>query len=347
MKFECPMKLYSQSVEEMVCSLHPVLDENLLPYDVYAEFLTVLGIKSEVNIQLVFHNLTTFSQDVDRDESISDNLQVLNNTTFTLYKYIDSIALQDMNVDEQPCHWLEVVEMYREENVILLNGKFVKPSQVAINMSEDCSPLLYGLNKADHFRKLKGFLNLLGIEERHLSKRILSELDMLKAKHGQTKMEENDVKLYIRLLRVLVDCLKLENLTSDSFTDLYIPDTNGMLNPIHRLCLDEIDINSTEAMLFTHPSISLDIAVPLGVNTKRQQKVKECSKPLELYSKEFGPHEKLITRIKRILSGYPCDAGILKELVQNADDECGSITHSDSPLSTLGPLVRKDGTSVI
>jgi hypothetical protein len=74
----------------------------LLPYDVYTEFLTVLGIKSKVNIQLAFHNLTTFSQDVDRDESISDNLQVLNNTTFTLYKYIDSIALQDMNVDEQP-----------------------------------------------------------------------------------------------------------------------------------------------------------------------------------------------------------------------------------------------------
>jgi hypothetical protein len=57
---------------------------------------------------------------------------------------------------------------------------------------------------------------------------------------------------------------------------------------IHRLCLDEIDINSTEAMLFTHPSISPDIAVPLGVNTKREQKVKECSKPLKLYSKEFG-----------------------------------------------------------
>jgi hypothetical protein len=62
----------------------------------------------------------------------------------------------------------------------------------------------------------------LGIEERHFSKRILSESDMLKAKHGQTKMEENDVKLYVRLLRVLVDCLKLENLTSDQHIDGYL-----------------------------------------------------------------------------------------------------------------------------
>jgi hypothetical protein len=58
-------------------------------------------------------------------------------------------------------------------------------------------------------------LNLLGIEERHSSKRILSELDMLKIKHGQTKMEENDAKLSVRLLRVVVDCVKVEKLTSD------------------------------------------------------------------------------------------------------------------------------------
>jgi hypothetical protein len=43
MKFECPFKLYSQSVKEVVCSLHPVMDKNLLPHDDYTEFLTVLG----------------------------------------------------------------------------------------------------------------------------------------------------------------------------------------------------------------------------------------------------------------------------------------------------------------
>jgi hypothetical protein len=43
------------------------MDKNLLPHDDYTEFLTVLGIKSEVDIQLAFHNLTTFSQDVDRE----------------------------------------------------------------------------------------------------------------------------------------------------------------------------------------------------------------------------------------------------------------------------------------
>jgi hypothetical protein len=48
---------------------------------------------------------------------------------------------------------------------------------------------------------------------------------------------------------------------------------------------------------------------------------------MEIYSKDFGQHEELVTRIKRILSGYPCDVGVLKELLQNADDAKASEVH--------------------
>ena len=34
----------------------------------------------------------------------------------------------------------------------------------------------------------------------------------------------------------------------------------------------------------------------------------------------FGQREKLTNRLKRILTGYPCEKEILKELLQNADD---------------------------
>ncbi len=36
--------------------------------------------------------------------------------------------------------------------------------------------------------------------------------------------------------------------------------------------------------------------------------------------KKFGQHEKLTSRLKRILTGYPFDKEVLKEMVQNADD---------------------------
>ncbi|CAG2253131.1 SACS [Mytilus edulis] len=78
-------------------------------------------------------------------------------------------------------------------------------------------------------------------------------------------------------------------------------------------------------MHFTHDSISNEIAMALGINTKRKHKVEECSK--DLYSQDFGQHEELLTRIKRILDGYPFDVCILKELLQNADDAKASEVH--------------------
>ncbi|CAG2253087.1 Sacsin [Mytilus edulis] len=113
-------------------------------------------------------------------------------------------------------------------------------------------------------------------------------------------------------------------------------------------------------MKFTHPSISFEIAFCLGINTKRAQKVDELSKPIEMFSKDFGQHEELVTRIRRILSGYPCDVGVLKELLQNADDAKASEMHivldynyheadnlfSDSWISLQGPslLVYNDSS---
>jgi sacsin len=41
----------------------------------------------------------------------------------------------------------------------------------------------------------------------------------------------------------------------------------------------------------------------------------------------FGQRERLTNRLKRILSSYPCDKEILKELLQNADDAGASQIH--------------------
>ncbi|CAG2253053.1 SACS [Mytilus edulis] len=80
-------------------------------------------------------------------------------------------------------------------------------------------------------------------------------------------------------------------------------------------------------MKFTHPSISFDIAFCLGINTKRAQKWMNYLNQSRCFQKISGQHEELVTRIRRILSGYPCDVGVLKELLQNADDAKASEMH--------------------
>ena len=49
----------------------------------------------------------------------------------------------------------------------------------------------------------------------------------------------------------------------------------------------------------------------------------------------FGQFEKLTDRIKNILDTYPCDVGILKELVQNADDAEATEVHFIYDMRTL------------
>ncbi|CAG2253120.1 unnamed protein product [Mytilus edulis] len=166
----------------------------------------------------------------------------------------------------------------------------------------------YGLNAAYSLKSMKGFLKLLQIDDRCSAAQVLSKLEMYKSKYGLKEMNEDEVKLYVRLLKVLVSSMKFDNWEAAS-----------------NVCLDESTVNSTETMHFTHDSISNEIAMALGINTKRKHKVEECSK--DLYSQDFGQHEELLTRIKRILDGYPFDVCILKELLQNADDAKASEVH--------------------
>jgi hypothetical protein len=48
-------------------------------------------------------------------------------------------------------------------------------------------------------------------------------------------MPEDTVKVYVKLLNVLVESTKLDNLTTNEVKDLYIPDTKGVLTPINKL----------------------------------------------------------------------------------------------------------------
>ncbi|XP_076101811.1 sacsin-like isoform X2 [Mytilus galloprovincialis] len=325
-QFESPQKLYSNTVLELVCSIRPVLDRLCLPMDIYAQFFGKLGVMNNVSPSLALENLLVISTDFGKTEKRSTKSESIASTVFAIYKFLNETFTKQIHSDEKAQKSLiQTADRFRNENILLLNGTFVKPCQVVVQISEDCSPDFYGLNVAYNLKQMKGLLKLLQIDDRCSAERVLSKLEMYKTKYGAKEMDEDEVKLYVRLLKVLVSSMKLDNLNADSVQDLFIPDTKGILHPIQNVCLDESTVNSTETMHFTHDSISHEIAKVLGINTKRKHKVEECSK--DLYSQDFGQHEELLTRIKRILDGYPFDVCILKELLQNADDAKASEVH--------------------
>ncbi|VDI11137.1 sacsin [Mytilus galloprovincialis] len=327
--FECPTNLHSESILELVCSLEPVLDRSSLQYGIDHQFIKELGVKEEdgVDLKTILENLKTICRCFDEKDPVADELDILDKTTMKTYKYLDKTFKQNAYDDEQLEEILQVAAAYSGEKLILLNGQFIQPCQLFLDLSEDCSPYLYGLNTAVHLRTLKGFMNLMGIHEQCSVETTMQVLSSIQERNESNDMSEDAVRVYVKLLRVLVQANKREQLPKQKFQSLYIPDTKGVLTHVSKLCVDEVNITSLGRMKFTHPSISFDIAFALGINSKREQKIEECSKPIEMFSKDFGQHEELITRIKRILSGYPCDAGVLKELLQNADDAKASEVH--------------------
>ncbi|XP_052100068.1 sacsin-like isoform X2 [Mytilus californianus] len=324
--FERPIEIYSATLNDIVGCIFPVLDESYFSRDSYHELFTQLGVNNAVDLGQALNNLSTLSNAVCQN-GIGDGTHMLNNTTLSVYRYINDISIHNLHLEEKASFLYETAECYMDKKILLLDGSFVKPNNVFLDMSEDCIPYLYSLKRADHIRKLKGFVDLFRIEKQCPARRVINELLSYQSKHGSDAMNESEVRLYVRLLKVLVDSLNSDVIDNDTLRELYIPDADGVLSPIHTLCLDSIDIKSTDTMRFTHQSISPEIAVPLGINTKRQKKVADCSRPSKIYSKDFGQHEELITRINRILSGYPCDSGVLKEMVQNADDAKATEVH--------------------
>lgn len=69
-------------------------------------------------------------------------------------------------------------------------------------------------------------------------------------------------------------------------------------------------------------------------NQEMRQKIQQCVGlgqniwlPEGTSAMSFGQHEKLITRLKGILSNYPINESLLKEMIQNADDAGASEIH--------------------
>ena len=133
-------------------------------------------------------------------------------------------------------------------------------------------------------------------------------------------IDDSTLQVAIYLANGLADYLethKDDSGTIDEASEIvYLPDSGGVMRPVTDLCIndclwikDDIDVH------FTHDRIPLPTCVQLGVKTRREVALEDYS-----FGIAFGQREKLTNRLKRILTGYPCEKEILKELLQNADD---------------------------
>ncbi|XP_052098129.1 sacsin-like [Mytilus californianus] len=296
-----------------------VLDKQISAH--YANLLKEIGIKTRytLDVEHVFGNLINIAKE-SKQFDINDQLvETLYTVTMEIYMYLNGVLQSDTWGMRRLNSSLEEMKRY---SVIFLHDTFLCPEKVFEEVAYDCKPYFYSVHNAPHLKYLKHFLKCIGIRQRVGVNLILDTFVSFKSKYHNSPLPYRDIKIYINLLFQLEQSMNIEHTKLKSLPSIMVPDDANVLTSTKLLCVQESDIESRRPMRFTHELISPALASSLGILSKRKKKLQLCSR-----TRRFGQREELTTRIKSILDGYPCDSGVLKELVQNADDAKASEIH--------------------
>ena len=322
--FDSPKRLYLRSCKKLVACEERILDDNRIGGSaIRTHLFQLLGVRS--------------SSAVEPDTVLSQLISVCNHTRTDLNdlskratdEVLDEIyQFMNKTVAEKPHVFKTKLLQLREQPVIRLGPEFLPPSKVAFSLEYDCSPELYGIN-TDRICQYSSFLTALGVKENFEVKDLIDIIRTKKNTFHDTALPQKEFQLIFRLLLCLSNLMLKTGLVYEDIAEQYgkdnilAPDICQILRPTHTLCFDDCDdIDATTSMTFIHSDMSPAHAERLGVLTKRIKHIEDCS--IEI---PFEQKEELVTRLKRLLDGYPCDAAILKELIQNADDAKATELH--------------------
>ena len=306
--FLSPIESFLESEKYLVCCSEPIVDI-CIPVSVQ-KFLN-LDIKQatvdHVKMQL---DVASF---VNTDGLDSLELQYVKEVCMSSYRYFQR-SLNNNKIKEE-----EVREIFKGKKFIFSGKQFVFTEQVAFSLETDCSPYLHQLPH-DLARSFDSLMKSAGVKAAFEAEDFITCLKKIEQKFGDANLDSKSIQvavnLAVQLGNILMDFAEGVSKIEEHQEILYIPDSKGVMRPAGDLCMrdcpwmpDEIDVHFVNDMI-PHP-----VSTQLGVRTRREEALKHFSSGIP-----FGQKEKLTNRLQRILTAYPCEKEILKELLQNADD---------------------------
>ena len=202
---------------------------------------------------------------------------------------------------------------------ILVGKRFLSANHVAFEIKTDCSPYLYRLPEVlcDDYSKI---MKVAGVRKQFEEIDYISSLQKVKRQFDERQLDENTLQVAVNMAIQLGESLERSDYdpskVEEKWGSVYLPDSRGIMRAIPDLCYkdcawmpDDPDEQSV------HDKIPQSTCVHLGVKTRRDEALQNHDAGFP-----FGQKEKLTNRLKRILTGYPGQKELLKELLQNADD---------------------------
>ncbi|XP_064624188.1 sacsin-like [Lineus longissimus] len=309
--------LYLPKHQSLLGSTCPVIDEQrvgLLQQTTKSRLFLeeVLGLKEK---KPMVCDVITQLQEVSQTDNICTWIK---DNTMHVYSYINSCCSAETN-DARTL----VARELGKSKCILVDDYFMYPEHCAINFLSEIPPFL---SKVPYLLiSYKYFLAALNVRDS------FEPIDFVKALH-----RIDSIGAGVTTVREIAECLhnlmkergaSIEEVVEDFDSQVLLPSAFGEtpssceLRPVGSLCLNlcpwlEKPVVDHK-LKYVHTAITPEVAKALGVKTDGENifETLGCG-----FGDPFGQREKLTTRIKNILDGYPCDEGILKELLQNADD---------------------------
>ena len=322
--FDSPNRLFLGSCKKLVgCEEHILDDSKIGASASRIHMFEVLGVRSTTNIRTdtVVRQVLKVCNQTNTD--LNDQIKrTTDNVLDEIYQFLNRALAEHQDETET-----ELLQL-RDQTVIRIGSEFLPPSKVAFSLEFDCSPELYGIGN-DRIKRYRSFLTAVGVKDNFEVKDLIDIMKKKKNIFNDTTLPQNEFQIIFRLLLCLSDLMLKSGSTYEEISEKYgkdnilAPDTSQILRPTHMLCFDDCDdIEATSSMKFVHQDVSPAAAERLGVLTKRTKQIEDCS--IEI---PFEQKEELVTRLRRLLDGYPCDAAVLKELLQNADDAGATEIH--------------------
>ena len=267
---------------------------------------TFLGIdKKEVTVDHVLTQLR-FAASANVEKLQYGELEQVKQLCLECYQYLQTAINEKKTTEER---------IRKEIKTIFIAEKFVDADHIAFDLANDCQPYLYRLPQEIALR-FGTLMKQCGVKETLQRKDFVASLKRMRTIFGETAADAKALQVATHLACELATCIEKSEGEVYENEVIYLPDSQGVMRPTSDLCLNNCPWLPAEVdTYYAHGMIPIPTSITLGVKTRREEALKDFAVGIP-----FGQAEKLTNRLQRILSSYPCEKEILKELLQNADD---------------------------
>ena len=284
------------------------------------ELLSLFGWNKAIPVEAVISRLLDASKcwqdlmSVCYDQSSQQSsLQQIGKVVKQVYKYLSSVGSESevAKVRESlvGCRW------------IWLQNRFVEVHEVAIKCDQNLSPYRHSLPQqyASYYEMFTRY----GVEEMFSESSLVRLLNEV-AEHAEGRaLETPTLDMVVRVLELLTE----HGQVGVGANTLMVPTSEGYLRPSRDVAFNDMTwLKGKVQWPVTHTKLSHFICRNLNMKTYREKILEESGDDSSMFEEdavdeeEFGQHEPLTVRLHNLLSEYPEGTGVIKELLQNADD---------------------------